>query len=245
MPEELLQFLQALWTALQSFAQNAVEEESIQLFQTVVQWAAILLSALAGTYAARKRGMDFFGVLVIAFVTCVGGGTIRDMLLGRLPVFWLESPVYMVTVLVVSMLGMFIERGVEKDEHLAGQIAKPIAKMVRAESPVFLVVDSLALGLWAYLGSNFALAGGVSPILAPVLGVITAIFGGVLRDIFFARVPEQFLPGQLYATAAAVGAIVYVLSYSAGLGGPLGFVACIVVTFAIRIASVKFHISSS
>ena len=244
MPEELLQFLQALWTALQSFAQNAVEEESIRLYQTVVQWAAILLSALAGAYAARKRGMDFFGVLVIAFVACVGGGTIRDMLLGRLPVFWLESPVYMVTVLVVSMLGMFIERGVEKKERIAGEIAKPIAKMVRPESPVFLVVDSLALGLWAYLGTNFALADGVSPILAPVLGVITAIFGGVLRDVFFARVPEQFLPGQLYSTAAAAGAVVYVVLWQLGFGGTIGFLACFALTFLIRVASVRLNIQT-
>lgn len=242
MPEEILQFLQGLWDALQSLARNAVE---IQLFQTVVQWAAILLSALASTYAARKRGMDFFGVLVIAFVACVGGGTIRDMLLGRLPVFWLESPVYLVTVLVVSMLGMFIERGVEKEQRIAGQLAKPIAMIIREKSPVFLVIDSLALGLWAYLGANFALASGVASILAPVLGVITAIFGGVLRDIFFARVPEQFLPGQLYATAAAVGASVYVLAYSGGLASPLGLAACIGVTFAIRIISVRFNISSS
>ena len=58
-----------------------------------MQWSAILLAALAGTYAARKRGMDFFGVLVIAFVSCVGGGTIRDLLLGRFPIFWLETPI--------------------------------------------------------------------------------------------------------------------------------------------------------
>jgi hypothetical protein len=72
MPPEVVQFLQDLLNAFQSFAQNAVDEESIQIFEDVVQWSAILLSALSGTYAARKFGMDFFGALVIAFVVSVG-----------------------------------------------------------------------------------------------------------------------------------------------------------------------------
>lgn len=245
MPPELLQFLQDLLNAFQSFAQNAVNEDSVQLFENVVQWSAILLSALSGTYAARKFGMDYFGALVIAFVISVGGGTIRDLLLGRFPIFWLDNPVYLVTVTIVSILGMFIQRGARKGEGFAEHVAKPVEKIISEASPLYLVVDSLALGLWAYLGTFYALIGGVSPILAPVLGVITAIFGGVLRDVFFAKVPQQFLPGQMYATAAAVGAVVYVIMYSLGLGGPAGLLACIGVTFAIRIASVKLDITSS
>ena len=245
MPPEVVQFLQDLLNAFQSFAQNAVDEDSVQLFENVVQWSAILLSALSGTYAARKFGMDYFGALVIAFVISVGGGTIRDLLLGRFPIFWLDNPVYLVTVMIVSIVGMFVQRGARKGERLAEHVAKPMEKIISEGSPLFLVVDSLALGLWAYLGALYALIGGVPPILAPVLGVITAIFGGELRDVFFARVPQQFLPGRFYATAAAVGAVVYVIMYSLGLGGPAGLLACIGVTFAIRIASVKFDITSS
>lgn len=244
MPEDILQFLQPIWDALQGLFSKAVDEETLRLFQNVVQWSAILLSALAGTYAARKRGMDFFGVLVIAFVSCVGGGTIRDMLLGRFPIFWLESPIYVITVFLVSLFGLFIQRGAEKGERVVRQIAGPVEKIAGETSFLFLFVDSLALGLWGYLGTIYALFSGVPTVLAPVLGVITAVFGGVLRDVFFARIPQQFLPGQLYAVAAAVGSIVYVLLYHVGMGGAAGFLACIGVTFVIRAASVKFNISS-
>jgi uncharacterized membrane protein YeiH len=244
MPEQIVQLLQSLSSALQALLSQAVNAETLRLFQDVVQWCAILLSALAGTYAARKRGMDFFGVLVIAFVSCVGGGTIRDMLLGRFPIFWLKTPVYLVTVLAVSVFGLFIQRGAEKGERLVGQIARPVEKIAGEQSLLFLLVDSLALGLWGYLGTIYALFSGAPAVLAPVLGVITAVFGGVLRDVFFARIPQQFLPGQLYAVAAAVGAIVYVLFYNGGLGGAAGFLACIGVTFVIRVVSVKFNISS-
>jgi len=241
-PENISQILQELWNSLQVLITG---KENLKIFQGVVQWSAILLSALAGTYAARKRGMDFFGVLVIAFVSCVGGGTIRDLLLGRFPIFWLASPIYMVTILIVGLFGFLIQREAEKGEKYVGQIAQPIERMVGENSMAFTVIDSLALGLWAYLGTFFALGSGVSPFLAPVLGVITAIFGGVLRDVFFAKIPTQFLPGQIYATAAAIGAVVYVVLYSIGQGGAFGFIACIAVTFIVRMASVKFNITSS
>lgn len=245
MPEQIVQFLQALGTALQGLVQNTVDEQNLKLFQSVVQWSAILLSALAGTYDARKRGMDYFGMLVIAFVVCIGGGTIRDMLLGRFPIFWLSRPIYLLTVLVVSLFGQFIVRGAEKGDKTVGQIARPVERMVREESTLYILIDALALGLWAYLGTFYALIASVPSVLAPVLGVITAVFGGVLRDVFFARIPQQFLPGQFYAMAAALGAIAYAILWSFGLGEPVGFLVCIALTFIVRVASVKFNIVSS
>ena len=78
----------------------------------------------------------------------------------------------------------------------------------------------------------------------PTMGVITASFGGVLRDVFFARVPQTFMPSQLYASAAAAGAIVYVLLWELGVSSTLSFLACFLLTFMIRMASVKFNIQS-
>jgi uncharacterized membrane protein YeiH len=109
---------------------------------------------------------------------------------------------------------------------------------------VYLIIDSLALGLWAYLGTIYALQMGTPPIVAPIMGVITASFGGVLRDVFFARVPQSFMPSQLYAAAAAAGAIVYVLLWELGINSTLSFLACFLLTFMIRMASVKFNIQS-
>lgn len=150
-----------------------------------------------------------------------------------------------ITSLVVSLFGQFIVHGAEKGDKIVGQIARPVERIVGEESTPFIVIDALALGLWAYLGTYYALVASVPSVLAPVLGVITAVFGGVLRDVFFATIPQQFLPGQFYSIAAALGAIAYAILWSFGLGGPTGFLACIAVTFIVRMASVKFNIVSS
>jgi len=235
--EELIQLLQDLF-------KSATDDDALALFQSIVQWSAIALSALAGVYAARRRGMDFFGVLVIAFVTCIGGGTLRDILLNRHPIFWLRTPVYFITVLVISILGMYVIRSASRPQKITGHIAKPIEKIMEGDSLPFITIDALALGLWAFLGTTFALSSNVPALIAPVMGVITAVFGGVLRDVFFATIPQQFLPGQLYTIAAVFGSVVYVIFWWQKWDSAAGFVACITVTFLIRMAAIKFNISS-
>ena len=93
--------------------------------------------------------------------------------------------------------------------------------------------------------NNCALYKDVPPIITPVMGVITASFGGVIRDVLFARVPEQFMSGPIYAGAAAIGAIVYLLFWWAGQGGALGFPACVLTTFSIRMVVIRYNIRSS
>ena len=111
-----------------------------------VQWAAIILSALAGLYAARRRGMDFFGSMVIAFIVSLGGGTLRDMLLGRFPVFWLAEPVYAVTVLVIALLSILVGREAQRSQTVA-RVAQSLGRITDEQSRFFIVIDALALGL--------------------------------------------------------------------------------------------------
>ena len=195
------------------------------------------------SYAARKRGMDFFGLMVIAFIVSLGGGTLRDMLLGRFPVFWLAEPVYAVTVLVIALLSILVGREAQRSQTVA-RVAQSLGRITDEQSRFFIVIDALALGLWAYLGTIYALQMGISPLVAPIMGIITATFGGGLRDVFSAKVPELFLPSRLYAAAAAAGAIVYVLLWKLGMSGTGSFLACLALTFLVRIASVKFDIQS-
>ncbi len=82
--------------------------QTLAVVQGVIQWTAILLAALAGAYEARRRELDFFGALVIAFVVSVGGGTLRDVLLARYPLFWVENPVYVVGVFAVTLVGVLV-----------------------------------------------------------------------------------------------------------------------------------------
>ncbi|MBE2223577.1 MAG: TRIC cation channel family protein [Anaerolineae bacterium] len=240
------ELLQQLWQLLQNAADSSSvvhdpEAEALNLFLFFVQWSAIILSSLSGLYAARAYGMDFYGSLVIAFVVALGGGTIRDMLLGRYPIFWLNQPVYAITVVGIALFSLFVGDQAKRSKVVA-RVAQPVKQFTEDQSTAYLVVDSLALGLWAYLGTEYALQLGTPLIVAPIMGVVTASFGGVLRDLFFARVPQSFMPGQMYAVAAAVGAVVYVLLWGLGVGSTVSFLACFVLTFLIRIASVKFNI---
>lgn len=82
--------------------------DMVLLFQTVIQWIAIILSASTGVYDARKNGMDYFGALVIAVIVAVGGGTIRDLLLDRYPLFWLADPIYLISIFIVGIIGIIL-----------------------------------------------------------------------------------------------------------------------------------------
>ncbi len=243
--EEPLKEIWRLFFSAYGFTSLQDAPEAIQVFQSTVQLAAIVLTALAGVAESRRRDLDFFGTLVIAFVVSVGGGTVRDLLLARYPLFWVTGPVYLITVVLVATLGaLIIARG--DKAGLFQPILSPVRNVLRSDQiPGWVtVVDALGLGLWAYLGTAFALQVGVSVIVAPVFGVITASFGGVLRDIFFAQTPNIFKRGQLYATSAVIGSIVYVILNSLDVNTTLSFVICVAVTFLIRMASVRYNIRS-
>lgn len=245
MLEQLTQLLHLFFSSFgTSMAENA--PETIQLFQSATQWTAIVLTALAGIAEARRRDLDFFGALVIAFVVSVGGGTVRDVLLARYPLFWVVSPVYLVTVLVVAAFGMMLILRGEKKVPVLEPLVTPVRHAMRTDQiPTWVtVVDALGLGLWAYLGTAFALQAGASAIVAPVFGVITASFGGVIRDVFFAQIPSILRRGQLYSSSAAIGSIIYVILFTLGVPTTTGFVVCVIVTFLVRIVSVRYNIVS-
>ena len=244
MDEQLQPLLQALQEFFDSTAPLSPEvDNTLNLLVFFVQWSAIILSSLTGLYAARKQGLDFYGGLVIAFVVALGGGTIRDVLLGRYPIFWIAEPIYAVTVGVIALFSILVGREAKRSQTVA-RAAQPVQRIADDQSRVFTIVDSLALGLWAYLGTLYALQWSTPAVVAPIMGIITASFGGVLRDLFFARVPQSFMPSQLYAAAAAAGAIVYVLLWELGVNSTVSFLACFLLTFLIRMASVRFNIQS-
>ena len=245
MDEQIQPILQALQEFFLSTAPLSPEvDNALNLLVFFVQWSAIILSALTGLYAARKHGMDFYGSIVIGFITTLGGGTIRDVLLGRYPIFWLAEPVYAVTIVVIALFSILVGREAKRSKTVA-RVAQPIKRLTEDQSMPFIIIDALALGLWAYLGTLYALELRAPSVVAPIMGVITASFGGVLRDVFFARVPQSFMPGQLYVAAAAAGAIVYVILWELRVDSTVSFLACFLLTFIIRMASVKFNIRSA
>lgn len=218
------------------------------LFQMAVQWIAIILSASTGVYDARRNGLDYFGALVIAVIVAVGGGTIRDLLLGRYPLFWLQDPIYLISIFIVGVIGILLipisgsEIPVKKT--MSHDFFHSGVRLLFGTSGSFALVDSFALGMWAYLGTLYALTSGIPPVIAPIMGVITASFGGVLRDILFAKIPEIFRPSQFYALASCAGASVYVIAWVFQFPYPSGFIACMAVTILVRMTSIRFNITS-
>jgi uncharacterized membrane protein YeiH len=244
--DQFLELVRQLFSSFDYSAPVQTGSETFNLVVSMIQWAAIGVSALAGVYEARRRDLDYFGAMVIATVVSVGGGTVRDLLLGRTPLFWIVNPIYLVTVFLVSLVALIGIAPEDKTPKLVNPLISPVRHLIRYDGmPRWVVVlDALALGLWAYLGTFFALAVGASPLVAPVLGVITASFGGVIRDVFFAQVPSMFRRGQLYTICAALGSVVYVILALLGVSELVSFLACVAVTFVSRMVAVRFNITS-
>ena len=186
--------------------------------------------AVSGALAAGRKKMDVFGVAVVALVTALGGGTIRDVVLGRLPVFWVYDPVY-ILVAVGAALAMF----------LAGDLSRLSAKLL-------LVCDAFGLGLFTVLGCEVAMrnaevasarAGWVIVIL---MGAMTGSAGGILRDVLCGEIP-LVLRHEIYATASLLGGLVIVVLAAGGVNRPAVMLAGLGVALAVRLAAIHWHLS--
>ena len=165
--------------------------DSFQLSQLttmlVIYLIAITAEAMSGALAAGRRNMDIFGVVVIAFVTALGGGTIRDMVLGHYPIGWTQHPEYVY--LVISF----------------GLLTTVIARHMHRLKQVFLLLDAMGLIAFTVIGCDVALKLGYPLPVVVMAGVITGIFGGILRDIFCNDIPLIFRR-ELYASVSFAAA---------------------------------------
>jgi len=153
--------------------------------------------AISGTLVAGSRKMDWFGVVVLAVMVAVGGGTLRDVLLGA-PVFWIESPWFIVLAAATALVAVAL-------------VIIPTVSLTTVHyRNARLLSDALGLAVFATLGTQKALELGTSGFVAIVMGVITGIFGGIMRDVMANR-PPPVLYGGIYAIAAFAGCVVFVV----------------------------------
>ena len=159
-----------------------------------IEYFAVAVCAITAVLAAEGKGMDLFGVMVLALVTAVGGGTIRDLCLGVRPLFWIEQPMYLWTALIAAVMTFVVVRFTHPPHRLLA------------------IADAFGLALFGIVGTEKALALGTPGIVAILLGIVTGVAGGILRDVLRAELPWVFKPEvNLYATAVFVGATVFVL----------------------------------
>lgn len=183
---------------------------------------AITAEAMTGALAAGRRNMDLFGVSLVAFITALGGGTVRDILLGNFPVNWTQHPQYIYLTIGAGLCTIFI------------------AKVVHKLQQLFLVLDAIGLITFTLIGCNVGLTLGYKPAVVVIAGIITGIFGGILRDVLCNRPPE-ILHRELYASVALVVALMYLQIHKLGINEDTTLLASFSVGLLLRMSALKWH----
>ncbi len=174
-----------------------------------------------------EKRLDAFGVLIVSFVTAIGGGTVRDVLVGNFPVNWLQNNNTILVILFTALVTMFF----------GSQL-----KQLRRLSTTLFLFDALGLGLFTIIGFEVGLKHGFSPGICIALGTISACFGGVLRDVLLNKVPLIFHK-EVYALACIIGGLVYYFLSKTHWNEDLSKVICILLIVVIRVVAVRFKLS--
>lgn len=193
------------------------------MFYTIIDILGTIAFAISGVLVAMEKKLDLFGVIIIAFVTSIGGGTLRDLLIGNTPVVWMRDATYVTTILVsVTLSILFVKQ----------------LKYLRKSLFLF---DTIGIGLFTMIGIEKGIEAGLSPIICIALGTITASFGGVIRDILCNEIPVIFRK-EIYATPCILGGISYFLLEQLPIVDAYAYVGGILVVVSIRLLAVKFAI---
>lgn len=184
-------------------------------------YAGVFVFAATGALAASRRQVDIIGFLFFASLTGVGGGTLRDLMLGQAPVFWVKDPAYLLVCVVAAVLIYFT------------------AHLLESRYRVLLWLDSIGLSAYCVMGAAKSLALGFSPYIAVVMGILTATCGGILRDVVSGE-QSVLLRREIYVTAALAGATTFTLLYSVDVDPLLAALAGALVAFGVRGGSLLF-----
>ena len=178
--------------------------------------------AVSGALAASRKNMDIFGFFVLALMPAVGGGTLRDVILDRHPVFWIDDVSYVIVALLAALV-VFLN-----------------AYQPGSRRQVLVWMDALGLALFAAVGTEISLEMNAGPIVAVMLGVATAVTGGMIRDIICNEIP-LVLSREIYATAAFVAGVSFVLMDYIGMDDSIALGVAVVAGFITRALSIRFN----
>jgi len=193
--------------------------------QHILELTGTAFFAISGALAANQKSKpDWFGVTFIGFITSIGGGSIRDILLGSYPLSWVAdpTPIYVIIAAIVCSSVFY--------------------NSLRKLRKTFFIFDSLGIAMFTILGTEKALAFHVTPFIAAIMGMFSAIMGGVLRDVLTNEIPVIFRK-EIYATACLAGAMVYLLLNELQIDRNVCLLVSITVIAAIRIVAVKYNLS--
>ncbi|KFC71504.1 MULTISPECIES: trimeric intracellular cation channel family protein [Massilia] len=191
-----------------------------------IEIMAILVGAFSGFIEARRKRMDLVGVFTVAFITAFGGGTLRDILLDRRPLFWVIHQEYAILIFVLAL------------------VASPLIRTLRqiVSERLIVIADAVGLGLFSIAGVSAALAADMPIFIASMMGVITGIFGGVLRDIVCNEVPMVFRDGKPYAICAFLGNWLYLMMRHYGVEPDFALWTSALFISGLRLITWKFDL---
>jgi uncharacterized membrane protein YeiH len=184
----------------------------------------VAVFAVTGAILATRKKFDIFGVIVIGFVTALGGGSLRDLLLGTQPVFWLKDINYFYAVISSALLTFVLYNRIIKINN------------------VLRIFDALGLGVFTIIGIQKTLQLNISPVFAIMMGVVTAVAGGIIRDILCQEIP-LVLRKEVYATACILGGVFYFLLRYLGLGSDLLVILSIMLIIIIRLVAIYYNLA--
>ena len=193
------------------------------MFIQIIDILGTAAFAISGVYVALSKKMDAFGVVIIAFVTAVGGGTLRDVMIGIEPVSWMANMTYVYVIVGAAFFSVLLRN-----------------KIAYLRTSLFLF-DTIGIGLYTVVGIETGLVAGLHPIICIALGTMTACFGGVLRDILCNEIPVIFRK-EIYATACILGGFTYFFLRHVTADNNFIFIIAAVVVIATRLLAVKFKI---
>jgi uncharacterized membrane protein YeiH len=191
-----------------------------QTTATAIEWLGVIAFTLTGALVASRKQMDLVGFIVLGSVTGIGGGTLRDVLLG-LPVFWVRDPLYLIICALISVVAFFA------------------AHIPRSRYRFLLWLDAVGLAVFAVSGAEKATLAGAHFIVAMAMGVVTATVGGIIRDLLGGETPV-ILSHEIYASAALAGAIVFVVLTSIGASRELAVGAGFTIGLLIRATALRY-----
>lgn len=201
----------------------------METLRWIMEVGSVFAAAIAGGLDARRKQMDFVGVYFVALATALGGGTMRDTLLGRFPVFWARDAGFPLYVLVFSLMVVLLWR-----KHLSDH--RHVQRTVN-------ICDAVGLGLFSMVGASYASEAGSPFFSAVLIGVVNGIVGGVLKDVLCNEIPSVFrVNTQLYATCSFVGCIIYLGLQELGLTPASAFGIGVTFTVVLRLVAIQFRI---
>ena len=187
-----------------------------------IEVAATVAFALSGILEATRRRMDIVGVFSVAFASAFGGGTLRDLLLDRRPLFWVQNPEYVWLVLAMTLAAPLLLRAVRHQR---------VDRVMEG-------ADALGLGLFAISGASLSMAAGMPAVVSVLMGAITAVCGGVLRDVLCNEIPRVFHDHVPYTLCAFIGAALFLALHAQGVAPTVSTGAGIAVTSGLRLLAV-------